>query len=129
MLSSGRNWQVLDLVALQGMLAHSRGEWFERLRLELQRTRDTPDLATAVFDGHLCVAEFLLYGPMPYAEVIELATGLRTTAERAGALPAAERRNATAASAGRKRVMFFSVDFVLPQCTGRARTRQSEAAH
>jgi len=55
------------------------------LRTELQRTRDDPGLATVVFDSHLCVAEYLLYGPTPYDEVIALAEALRTTAERAGA--------------------------------------------
>jgi hypothetical protein len=45
-------------------------------------------IATAVFDAHLCVAEYLLYGPTPYDEVIALATELRQTAERAGALRA-----------------------------------------
>jgi DNA-binding SARP family transcriptional activator/tetratricopeptide (TPR) repeat protein len=82
------SWHVLDLVALQGLLAHHRGEWFERLRLELRRTSDEPDLARAVFDGHLCVAEYLLYGPTPYAEVIDLALGLKRSAARSGALRA-----------------------------------------
>jgi DNA-binding SARP family transcriptional activator/ATP/maltotriose-dependent transcriptional regulator MalT len=82
------NWTLLDLVALQGLIAHNRGEWSERLRLELQATRDKPDVAAAVFDSHLCVAEYLLYGPTPYDEVIELAEGLRETARRAGALRA-----------------------------------------
>jgi tetratricopeptide (TPR) repeat protein len=86
--SGDLSWQTLDLVALQGLLAHERGEWFEQLRLELRRTRDVPDLAIAVFDSHLCVAEYLLYGPMPYEEVIELATSLRSIATRAGALRA-----------------------------------------
>lgn len=82
------SWQTLDLVALQGLLAHERGEWFEQLRLELRRTRDVPDLAIAVFDSHLCVAEYLLYGPTPYDEVVELARSLRAMADRAGALRA-----------------------------------------
>jgi tetratricopeptide (TPR) repeat protein len=82
------SWQTLDLVALQGLLAHERGEWFEQLRLELRRTRDVPDLAVAVFDSHLCVAEYLLYGPTPYDEVVELATSLRTIADRSGVLRA-----------------------------------------
>jgi DNA-binding SARP family transcriptional activator len=82
------SWHVLDLIAVQGLVAHNRGEWFERLRLELRRTSDEPDLARAVFDGHLCVAEYLLYGPMPYPEVIDLALGLKRTAARSGALRA-----------------------------------------
>ncbi|HEX6871502.1 MAG TPA: BREX system ATP-binding domain-containing protein [Micromonosporaceae bacterium] len=82
------NWQLLDLVGLQGMVAHNRGEWFERLRQELRRTRDNPAVATAVFDSHLCVAEYLLYGPTPYREVLDLAEALRETATRAGAMRA-----------------------------------------
>jgi tetratricopeptide (TPR) repeat protein len=41
-----------------------------------------------VFDSHLCVAEYLLYGPTPYERVIELARALRETAQRAGVLRA-----------------------------------------
>jgi len=76
----------VDLVALQGLIAHQRGEWFERFRLELRRTRGKPGLMSALFDAHLCVAEYLLYGPVPYPEVIELAEGLRRRASQAGAL-------------------------------------------
>jgi tetratricopeptide (TPR) repeat protein len=79
-------WQIVDLISLQGLIAHQRGEWFERFRLELRRTLDDPGLATAVFDAHLCVAEYLLYGPVPYAEVIALAEQLRRRAEHHGAL-------------------------------------------
>ncbi|MGZ4582701.1 MAG: tetratricopeptide repeat protein, partial [Nocardioidaceae bacterium] len=79
-------WQILDLVGLQGLIAHQRGEWFERFRRELRRTQANPGLATTVFDAHLCVAEYLLYGPIPYDEVIDLAQGLRRRAEHHGAL-------------------------------------------
>jgi tetratricopeptide (TPR) repeat protein len=87
-LQGDKSWQVLELVALQGLLAHQRGEWFDRLNVELRRTRDVPDVATALFDGYLCPAEFMLYGATPYAEVIELCEALRGTAQRAGALRA-----------------------------------------
>jgi hypothetical protein len=80
---------VLDLVALQSLLAHYRGEWFDRIRAELRRTRNTPEIANTVFDGHLCAAEYMLYGKTPYAEVIDLAREMRATAERSGALRAA----------------------------------------
>jgi DNA-binding SARP family transcriptional activator/tetratricopeptide (TPR) repeat protein len=79
-------WHYVDLVALQGLIAHDRGEWFERLRLELRQTREDAELATALFDAHLCVAEYLLYGPVPYAEVLDLAESLRDRARRSGAL-------------------------------------------
>ena len=87
-LSGDKSWQVLDLVSLQGLLAHQRGEWFDRIRAELRRTRDVPEVANAVFDGYLCPAEYLLYGPTPYSDVIETARGLRATALRSGALRA-----------------------------------------
>ncbi|HEY7042925.1 MAG TPA: AAA family ATPase [Nocardioidaceae bacterium] len=74
-------WQMVDMVSLQGLIAHQRGEWFERFRQELRRTKGNPAIAAAVFDAHLCVAEYLLYGPIPYDEVIELAEDLRRRAE------------------------------------------------
>jgi DNA-binding SARP family transcriptional activator/tetratricopeptide (TPR) repeat protein len=87
-LAGDKAWQVLDLISLQGLLAHQRGEWFDRMRIELRRTRESPDVALAIFDGHLCAAEYLLYGPTPYHEVIDLARSLRDTAHRSGALRA-----------------------------------------
>ena len=87
-LGGDKSWQVLDLIALDGLLAHTRGEWFDRMRVELQRISQNPELALAIFDGYLCPAEYLLYGPTPYGEVIELAHGLRDTARRSGVLRA-----------------------------------------
>jgi DNA-binding SARP family transcriptional activator len=88
-LAGVRNWQVLDLVSLRGLLAHRSGQWFTQMGTELYRTREDPGTASAIFDGYLCSAEYLLYGPTPYAEVIELARDLRETAERSGARRAA----------------------------------------
>lgn len=82
------DWQMFDLIGLQGLIAHNRGEWFERLRAELKHGADQPALAARIFDSHLCVAEYLLYGPTPYPEVLELADALRVTAERSGLLRA-----------------------------------------
>jgi DNA-binding SARP family transcriptional activator/predicted negative regulator of RcsB-dependent stress response len=79
-------WQLVDLVTLQGLIAHHRGEWFERFQLELRRTQGHQQMVTAIFDAHLCVAEYLLYGPTPYAEVIGQTEVLRRNAEKAGAL-------------------------------------------
>jgi tetratricopeptide (TPR) repeat protein len=52
----------------------------------MRRTRGQQRLATTVFDAHLCVAEYLLYGPVPYADVITQAEGLRRHALEMGAL-------------------------------------------
>ncbi len=81
-------WQMFELIALQGFVAHNRGEWFQRLAGELRTSARHPALAARIFDGHLCVAEYLLYGPTPYPEVMALAASLRNTAERAGVLRA-----------------------------------------
>ena len=88
-LAGERNWQVLDLVTLRGLLAHRSDQWFAQMGAELYRTREDRGMAGAIFDGYLCSAEYLLYGPMPYAEVMELARDLRGTAERSGARRAA----------------------------------------
>jgi tetratricopeptide (TPR) repeat protein len=84
-LSPGAPSRMLDVITLQGMIAHNRGEWFDRLRRELRATSENPQLAATVFDSHLCVAEYLLYGPTPYDEVIALTRKLREQAERTGA--------------------------------------------
>jgi len=84
-LAPGAPNRLLDVITLQGMIAHNRGEWFDRLRRELRATTENPELASAVFDSHLCVAEYLLYGPTPYDEVVGLTRQLREQAERAGA--------------------------------------------
>ena len=79
-------WHLVDLVGLQGLLAHHRGEWFENFRTELRRTQGRDRLAGALFDAHLCVAENLLYGREPYGEIIAEAEQLRLRASQAGAL-------------------------------------------
>ena len=79
-------WHLVDLVGLQGLLAHQRGEWFASFRTELRRTQGHDRLAGAVFDAHLCVAENLLYGREPYADIIAEAEQLRLRASQSGAL-------------------------------------------
>ena len=44
---------MLDVLTLQGMVAHNKGEWFERMRNELTATESSAELATTVFDCHL----------------------------------------------------------------------------
>ncbi len=87
-LGRPEDWQMFDLIALQGLVAHHKGEWFQRLTLELRAGVRQPAMATRIFDSHLCVAEYMLYGPTPYPEVLQLADALRETAERSGVLRA-----------------------------------------
>ena len=55
----------------------------------MRRTRENPEIANAIFDGYLCSVEYMLYGPMPFTEVIAVARDLQATARRSGALRAA----------------------------------------
>jgi DNA-binding SARP family transcriptional activator len=82
------DWRLYDLITLQGLIAHLRGEWFSRLAVELRASAERPDMARAMFDSHLCVGEYLLYGPTPYEEVLGLAAKLRESARRSGVLRA-----------------------------------------
>jgi tetratricopeptide (TPR) repeat protein len=82
------DWRLYDLITLQGLIAHLRGEWFSRLAVELRAGAERPDMARAMFDSHLCVGEYLLYGPTPYEEVLALAAKLRDSARRSGVLRA-----------------------------------------
>jgi DNA-binding winged helix-turn-helix (wHTH) protein/tetratricopeptide (TPR) repeat protein len=88
-LDGSTQTQLLDAITLQGMVAHNRGLWFDRLGREMRATSESPALAATVFDSHLCVAEYLLYGPTPYPEVIDLAYRLRDQADEMGTRAAA----------------------------------------
>lgn len=85
-MESGHTAGLGEASELLGLVAHSRGQWRERVRYELNDTARRPEaVASSVFDAHLCLAEYLLYGQQPYDQVIEFATDLRTTAVRSGA--------------------------------------------
>lgn len=75
---------AFDLLTFDGLLAHLRGELYPQLQAALRRGAAEPRLASGLFDSHLCVAEYLLYGPSSYDELATLATTLRESAERAG---------------------------------------------
>jgi DNA-binding winged helix-turn-helix (wHTH) protein/tetratricopeptide (TPR) repeat protein len=87
-LAPGAPGELLEVISVQGMLAHSRGEWFDRLRMELRLLQGSGDLARTVFDVHHCVAQYLLYGPTGHQEVIQVARDLYASAEELGAEPA-----------------------------------------
>ncbi|TNC20569.1 ATP-binding protein [Amycolatopsis alkalitolerans] len=65
--------------------AHARGELPRVVETGLRSTAALPRLAASVFDGQLCVTERLLYGGLPYAEVIAFADRLAAEAERLNA--------------------------------------------
>jgi tetratricopeptide (TPR) repeat protein len=70
----------------QAAAAHARGDLRESVRADLLETAALPELATSVFDGHLCINQRLLYGARPYADVIAFADAFQVEAERLGAI-------------------------------------------
>ena len=76
---------ILDATWAHALAAHATGRLPARLREYLRATRHLPELATRVFDGQLCVTERMLYGGLPYDEIIAFADGLAAEAQRIGA--------------------------------------------
>jgi tetratricopeptide (TPR) repeat protein len=71
---------------LLGMVSHSRGQLWDRVRSDVLDTARNPGLAGSVFDAYLCLVEFSLYGAEPYEEIADFARELRASADRAGAV-------------------------------------------
>lgn len=82
---SGDSGAVVEASWALSLAEHGRRTLPGRLRADLASTQGLPDLAIRVFDGHLCASERLLYGELPYPEVVEFAESLATEAERLGA--------------------------------------------
>ena len=76
---------LVEAAWAQALAAHSRGDLRGSLWADLRETHALPELAIRVFDGQLCVTQRLLYGAMPYPEVIAFADSLAAEAERLGA--------------------------------------------
>jgi tetratricopeptide (TPR) repeat protein len=81
----GDGGAIVDASWAQSLAAHARGDLTGQLRAQLRATHGLPDLAIRVFDGHLCATDRLLYGAMPYPELIGFADSLAAEAERLGA--------------------------------------------
>ena len=70
----------------QAAAAHARGDLRASVHADLLETAALPELATSVFDGHLCINQRLLYGARPYPDVIAFASAFAAEAERLGAV-------------------------------------------
>ena len=69
----------------QAAAAHARGDLRASVLADLLETAALPELATSVFDGHLCINQRLLYGARPYPDVIAFADAYEAEADRLGA--------------------------------------------
>ncbi|MCX6465272.1 MAG: hypothetical protein NTW05_17015, partial [Pseudonocardiales bacterium] len=84
-VESGDPAAVVIATWAEAAAAHAAGDLPSTLRASLRATHALPELAITVFDGQLCVVERLLYGGMPYPEVIAFADALGEEADRLGA--------------------------------------------
>ncbi|HEU0104385.1 MAG TPA: AAA family ATPase [Mycobacteriales bacterium] len=84
-LASGDPSAVVIASWAEAAAAHAGGVLPDTLLAGLRETYALPQLAITTFDGHLCVAERLLYGGRPYADVHTFAGALEAEAERLGA--------------------------------------------
>jgi DNA-binding SARP family transcriptional activator len=84
-LAAGLGRELRMALQIQAMVAHSTGDWPTALRDSLDTSLLAPDLADAVFDGHLCIGEFALTSGDPLEQVRTVAAELYGNAVRAGA--------------------------------------------
>ncbi|MET3520330.1 AfsR/SARP family transcriptional regulator [Mesorhizobium abyssinicae] len=80
--------EVGEASALIGLAAHMQGQWQELFQSEfVDWVRGAPSVASNVFDGHLCLAEFCLYRAGGHEHMAKAARELLGIAEAAGSVP------------------------------------------
>jgi tetratricopeptide (TPR) repeat protein len=83
-VDAGLGRELGEASALLGMIAHARGRWRDLFRREfVESVQRSPQLAPFVFDAHLCLAEFSLYGPEGHEAIRAYADELLEVAEEA----------------------------------------------
>jgi DNA-binding SARP family transcriptional activator len=86
-IDAGLGREMGEASALLGILANMRGRWKEVFRAEfVGSVRRSPEIASFIFDAHLCLAEFCLCGPTPYEEIVVYARELLDIAEEANSV-------------------------------------------
>lgn len=76
---------LADLTDLEAMVAHADGAWASQMEWQLGELWNAPDVAERVFDGYLCVSEYILHAGDPYEHVAAFATRVLVRSARAGA--------------------------------------------
>ncbi len=89
-LEGGLPREMGEASALLGLVAHMQGRFPQLFRSEfIEWVRGAPavtSVASHIFDGHLCLAEFCLYGPAGHGEVAGAARDLLAEAEKTGSV-------------------------------------------
>jgi DNA-binding SARP family transcriptional activator len=84
-VATGLGAEARTAVQIQVMVAHSTGQWSSAVRGGFDASLLAPDLGDAVFDGHLCVAEYALTSGDPLESLRAVGEDLYATAVRSGA--------------------------------------------
>ena len=80
--------EVGEAGAVLGLTAHMQGRWRELFREEfIEWVRAGGKFVPAVFDGHLCLAEFCLCDARGHGAIAQSASELLSVAEAAGSVP------------------------------------------
>ena len=80
-IEAGLGRDLGEATAVLGMVAHAQGRWREVFAAEFAEVlTERPALAPFVFDAHLCLAEFSLYGPDSHSQIEPFARSLLATA-------------------------------------------------
>jgi hypothetical protein len=82
---AGQTREMRVAIQIQSIVAHSTGDWQGALRSGLDSSLLAPDLADTLFDGHLCIGEFVLTNGDPLDRVRDVAEDLHAHAVRSGA--------------------------------------------
>jgi hypothetical protein len=84
-IDEGLERELGEATALVGMAANAQGGWREMFSAEFEETvRERPDMATYVFEGHLCLAEYSLHSSDSHLEIEPFARALLAIATGAG---------------------------------------------
>jgi DNA-binding SARP family transcriptional activator len=79
--------EIGEASALLGIIASMRNRWEQVFRAEfVASVRRSPEIASYVFDAHLCLAEFCLYSATPYEHAVGYMRELLQIAEDAGSI-------------------------------------------
>jgi DNA-binding SARP family transcriptional activator/tetratricopeptide (TPR) repeat protein len=82
---AGLDDELATLDDLRAMAAHASGDLESHARWRLREVAGVPELAGRIFDGYLCVSEYVLQSGGPYAQLAGFAKRLRAQARQTGA--------------------------------------------
>ena len=85
--NKGLSIEFSEATALLGLVSTLRGRWRDLFRVEFsEAVQRSNEIAARVFDAHLCVTEYHVFGPGGHEGMLEYATELRLIAKTSGSV-------------------------------------------